>query len=360
MASSPRTAVRAASVPPATWREALRLESPLLVVVASYVGAVAVIAMFSDAARPLFAAGPEAGLVVAMVALVAAGLCMLDLLREGRSMTQRETWVRFRRRVLAPATVLRFGVAATLFWPFLDVFGWMKSRIPVLRPFYLDPALVEWERVLHVGRQPWEWLWPAFGSAPMVRFLDLFYHPLYSAVVVLTVLWFALRPAGAFRMQFLLTYVLIWIVLGSVFATALSSVGPCYYGRLLPGAADPFAPLMAQLNAIHVEQPLASITAQNVLWAGVENRALALGVSAMPSVHVGIAALLMFAALRAHRVLAIVGVVFFVITLLASVVLGWHYALDGYVVLPLVGALWWATGRLSRHHFAVPPDGRGE
>jgi membrane-associated phospholipid phosphatase len=65
----------------------------------------------------------------------------------------------------------------------------------------------------------------------------------------------------------------------------------------------------------------------------------------MPSVHVALTAIM---ALALRGVWRWVGFVFFVVILIGSVRLGWHYALDGYVSLLVVLLLWTGTGRFTR------------
>jgi hypothetical protein len=65
----------------------------------------------------------------------------------------------------------------------------------------------------------------------------------------------------------------------------------------------------------------------------------------MPSVHVGIGAWVGFGLWRTR--LRIAGLLFAILTLLGSVRLGWHYAIDGYVSIAIVAVLWWLVGRFA-------------
>jgi hypothetical protein len=44
---------------------------------------------------------------------------------------------------------------------------YLKSVIPLVHPFYLDPVLAEWDRTLHFGIDPWRYLQPILGYAPI-------------------------------------------------------------------------------------------------------------------------------------------------------------------------------------------------
>src|SRR5262245_18948712 len=91
------------------------------------------------------------------------------------------------------------------------------------------------------------------------------------------------------RMQFLLTQVLIWAVLGNLVATAFSSAGPCYYGRVV-GLPDPFAPLMEYLRRADEISSVTALFVQEKLWEAYldPNTGVWYGIAAMPSLHVAI------------------------------------------------------------------------
>lgn len=69
----------------------------------------------------------------------------------------------------------------------------------------------------------------------------------------------------------------------------------------------------------------------------------AMGISAMPSMHNAISFLYVMAARRAKLPLRIAAVVFAGLVLVASVHLGWHYAIDGLVAWASMGTIWWAV-----------------
>lgn len=67
----------------------------------------------------------------------------------------------------------------------------------------------------------------------------------------------------------------------------------------------------------------------------------------MPSMHVATAALVACLGFAVRPSLGVVGVLAAVVTEVASVALGWHYALDGYVGAALAIGVWWISGRLE-------------
>ena len=222
--------------------------------------------------------------------------------------------------------------------------GW-KAAIPSLNPFSWDQQLAVWDAALHGGVPPWEILQPLLGRAPVTRLLDAVYLMWHLALIGVVV-WQAWSPDRGTRMQFFLSFVLAWILLGTGLATALSSAGPCYFGPVT-GQPDPYVGLFDYLRSVDRLTPLGNLRAQEWLWANYQGRVENVSISAMPSMHVALPLLYVLASRRSPA-LAFGFVLYAVIILLASVHLGWHYAIDGYVSLVAVPVLWWLAGILAR------------
>src|SRR5690606_24652326 len=127
-----------------------------------------------------------------------------------------------------------------IFPAFFSVFTAFKSLLPALNPFSWDAAFTRLDAALHGGRQPWEILHPVLGF-PLAGLIVNCFYQLWFFTKFFVLYWqgFARRDL-ALRAQFFLTLLSGWIVNGAVFAVIFSSAGPCYYGRLHPGAPDPF------------------------------------------------------------------------------------------------------------------------
>lgn len=233
---------------------------------------------------------------------------------------------------------------------FFSVFTSMKSLIPVINPFAWDAALAEWDRVLHGGIDPWLLLQPLLGF-PVVTSAINFFYQCWLFVLYGFLVWqgFSLRDQRL-RMQFFLTLMLVWVLLGNVMATMLSSAGPVYFGRIT-GLYDVFLPLMEYLRAANETYPVWALELQDRLWNAyaLDDSQLGKGISAMPSIHVATSVLFALVAWRAHRLAGIVFSAYAVIVMIGSVHLAWHYALDGYVAALLTWLLWHAAGRLVVH-----------
>lgn len=233
---------------------------------------------------------------------------------------------------------------------FLSLFSSYKALIPELHAFSWDLQLAEWDRSLHFGIDPWRYLAPALVAPVAVKALDLLYHPVWSLLIFGMWTWMALdRSKPIVRVQLLLSLPATWILAGSVAATLFSSAGPCYFVEV-GGEADRFGPLLDRLAAIHGEWPLMSHMAQGALWERHVSRGSGFGsgISAMPSVHVASAFVLVLLARHyGPRVLA-PAAAYFAAILAGSVLLGWHYALDSYAGAALAWAMWALCGAVAR------------
>jgi membrane-associated phospholipid phosphatase len=68
----------------------------------------------------------------------------------------------------------------------------------------------------------------------------------------------------------------------------------------------------------------------------------------MPSQHVGIAWLMALYAFQFKRWLGILMTVFTLAIMVGSVILGWHYAVDGYLGVIVVSFIWLGSGFVLR------------
>lgn len=284
-----------------------------------------------------------------VVYAVAGAVALLGfrLTRDGESLKDLDTWKGVGAEFLRPERLVPFLVACLLMPPFMSVFVAFKTSIPDLVPFTWDARFMEWDRILHLGRHPWEILQPWLGRPALTRMLDYTYYTWFP-VVWLTMLW-QLWHGSAFsnyRRQFLLAFALSWILLGTVMATGLSSVGPVYYEAVM-GDPEPFAPLMSYIRSVDAAEPLTAVMAQNLLWQSYVDPSVAQveGISAMPSMHVAMVTLLVLVGFRVNRWVGTTYLLYALLILLGSVSLGWHYAIDGYAAAIGAIAIWWASGR---------------
>src|SRR5262249_39998357 len=154
-------------------------------------------------------------------------------------------------RLSLPQELSRWGLTATgaasgigllLLLPFfLSLFSSFKSLIPLIVPFSWDGSLAVMDRQLHGGIDPLRWFLPLLDHGLVVAGIDFVYHSLWSFGLFALWSWQVIdRRRPVLRLRFLLALPVIWIGLGSIAATLLSSAGPCYFFAVID-APDPFA-----------------------------------------------------------------------------------------------------------------------
>jgi len=226
----------------------------------------------------------------------------------------------------------------------LDTATRFKKLIPQLVPYYADRPLAAFEHRLF-GVDAWQITHAVIGREGTVV-IDTIYG-LWHIVNISLLCWLVLTRDRRFQVQAVLTYQLAWLLLGSAAAIGLASVGPCFYQEFTGDAR--FAPLMAQLRAVNGPYGLHSLVAMRYLLDNVHRNVLGGGISAMPSLHVGIAVFAVLVAFRQSRRLWLRGVasLYLAVIYIGSVHLGWHYASDGVVGALGVVVIWLAAGRFS-------------
>ncbi len=254
-----------------------------------------------------------------------------------------------------PARLLNAIPATIALIYFIECFTSIKSAIPFVNPFSWDLTLMELDRAVHFGVDPWRLLQPLLGYWWVTLFINLVYNLWFFVIwFVMVALAFADRQSEL-RLQYFVAFFLTWSIGGSLLAIVFSSAGPVYFGKLGLGT-DPYAPLLNYLHQTNNYVHLWAVNTQNMLWEAYtnDNKALISGISAMPSMHNTTAALIALLGWRVSRIAGIAGTLFAVMILVGSIHLGWHYALDGYAGIGLAVGIWYFSGILVRWYMALP------
>jgi hypothetical protein len=251
-----------------------------------------------------------------------------------------------RERVLLALPILAF-------WPITaSAFSYLKSVIPLMQPFYLDPLLRDWDLALHFGLDPWRILQPLLGYTWITYAINFGYALWFFVLQATLVLQAGAAGDRRRRMQFLLTMALAWALIGNLAATWMSSAGPCFYA-LVVGGPDPYAPLMDYLRGVaaslgewHI--PFTALILQDLLWESyaANGFGLAKGISAAPSMHIASSWIIWRLSWDLGRRARIAGSLFLALIFVGSIHLGWHYAVDGYLAVAFAWALWRMVGWL--------------
>lgn len=260
---------------------------------------------------------------------------------------------------LAPRRLLHLAPILLLIPVFAVAFSFLKTAIPVLNPYAWDAFFTRWDYLAHGGNHPWQLLQPILGYPLVTGAINFLYNLWYLIMYALLMLQVFDTRNPALRMRFLLSFLLTWIVLGTLGAVAFSSMGPCFDPAIESGNG-PYAPLMDYLKTTSELVPVPTLELQRMLWENYQNNGAAVGsgISAMPSMHVAIAALMALFGWRHSRAAGIALTVYALVVLIGSVHLAWHYALDGYAGALGAWLIWWLVGRWQANQrvgYATPP-----
>jgi len=229
-------------------------------------------------------------------------------------------------------------------------FNAFKQKVLPLAGYSFDPLLVRVDRALFLGVDPWRVTHSVLASPTATLVIDRLYHG-WFAPMVLGLIICAWMPAASYRLrtQYCLTYIGVWIVLGSMLAFAMPSAGPCFYAQLVD-PASPYQPLMAQLHAqqLALGTNFESLVNQQMLFKvrNIDSLVIGGGISALPSVHNGLAVLFALGAFQLNRVAGWLFAAYALLIRIGSIHIGWHYAVDGLVAAGMTVVMWKAAGRL--------------
>ena len=231
---------------------------------------------------------------------------------------------------------------------FMYVFANLKAAIPVLNPLSWDTYFSHLDEVLHFGTQPWVWLQPLLGYAPITFLLNLNYNLWFLVTWMVWVNFAFIDKPSELRTRFFLSFFAVWVLVGSLLAIVFSSAGPCFYGRL-GFTPDPYADLMTYLRGVNEAYTIWAIPLQDELWQGyLDNSVIVRGISAMPSMHNGSALLFALAGYQVSRFAGHLLGAHAVLIFIGSVHLGWHYAVDSYLAWALTLVIWFAMAPVAR------------
>ena len=250
-------------------------------------------------------------------------------------------------RYFTPRYLAGYFVILILMPVYKNAIASFKQTIPLIHDFSWDFALMKLDRALHLGHHPWELLSPTLAYPGLLHAIDYLYLVWFPVLFAFS-LWMGWTRRRRLRLHFFVSTLLVWGLLGSVLGTLFSSAGPCYYSSIVGAAENPFAPLMSRLAEIHGSVYLWALHNQAGLWQAYNEGYWMQfgGISAMPSVHLGMATVFALTAFNVHRWLGVIFAGYLCIIQAGAVLLGWHYAVDGYAGIILAWIIWRAAGQL--------------
>ncbi len=239
----------------------------------------------------------------------------------------------------------------------INFFFIQKSLIAFVNPYNWDPVLAAWDKLLHFGRYPHEFVIPAADSLNLglSTYFDLVYYVWFVVLYIGISFNLFLDTQRHRRLWFYWCFFLSWVLIGSLMALGFSSVGPLFFHDFYPALADPYTGLVAHFTQHGgSEFPIAAYSRTLLLkWATNGNMVNVNALSAMPSLHVAIAWLMVLYAWQIGRCATIAALIFCVSIFFASVYFGFHYAVDGYVSIATVSLLWWLVSKLLDRRYTA-------
>lgn len=211
-----------------------------------------------------------------------------------------------------------------------------------------------------LGADAWRLTHALFPYAWQTKMLDLAYHAWFLPMVGGIALCCFAGSRRLLAERYVATYVLTWVVQGTLLSWLLPAAGPCFVDKFRP--VTQFVPLMQRLHAQSTALVaegwggLAALDYQAGLLRtfGASEPILGGGISAMPSLHNALAVLFAAAAFRIDRRLGFAAAGYAGVIWIGSVHLGWHYALDGIVGAACCLVTWWACGLWQRRRVSSP------
>ena len=255
---------------------------------------------------------------------------------------------RLQTDILAPSRIANALHAFLANGIFFVGFIAIKKSIPLALPFTWDQTFMEMDKALHGGVLPHDWLLPLLGS-PAALFLVNVSYNLWFVVLLFCFFWFGYAKTDSrLRQRYLIAYLSLWLVGTCVLGTVFSSAGPCFYGFVVDGA-NPYDGLLATLKSANAVYPIWAVPTQETLWQShLAGHGEVEGVSAMPSLHVATSVLFVLQARAWGKRWALwFTMPFAALILIGSIVLGWHYAVDGYAGAVIALICWWLAGKLA-------------
>lgn len=257
----------------------------------------------------------------------------------------------------------RIILIMTLFCIGISAFTTFKLAIPQFMPFYADAFLADIDAFLH-GGNPGEFahaIVPAWAQYP----LGYLYGPVWFALWFGLIGFVGLQDNARLRQRYFWSMAMTIFLLGTLAATAFSSVGPIYYAKFVE--PERFSALLAAIRMSAVGDYMAQASAYLLASYQSDAAGFGTGISAMPSMHLAIVTLNACMLSSLNRLMGMLAWTYVALILLGSVYLGWHYAIDGYFSIAAVGVIWWAMGRAlaasraeAEPEFAAQPDALGE
>ena len=251
-------------------------------------------------------------------------------------------------RIAQPAQLI--ALPALIFPMFLGAYTWAKCSIPFAVGYGWERTCSDADRLIF-GTDAWR-LTHAVIPAAAGSAWTFFYAVVWGFALVFSGALVAVFASRRHVATFFTAMMMSWLIGGIGFAYAMSAGGPVFAHLVDPDLGARFSPLRQELVAMLGEKDMVLLS-QKYLAAGM-NVKIALkggGISAMPSMHIATATILVMAASRSRWLP--LAILFLLLTFVGSVHLGYHYAVDAPVAAVIAVLCWFAARRIYREPAAA-------
>jgi hypothetical protein len=257
-------------------------------------------------------------------------------------------------RTVIGARVLTGTFLLCMIGVFYGTFTSAKNMLPDIFHYHWDAQLAKADWLIGGGVDPSQYLMGIRGTE--LTALNFLYGGVWHVLVFGLTAFVALSKSNErVRKQFLLAFLMCWIVVGNIMAALFYSGGPSFYD-LFTGDAARFSHLT------HSITPTLTLAEQSYLRGFFKSGEVGIGsgIAAFPSMHVTAATLIAFLLRSMDKRLGWLGIAFVALIEIGSVRLGWHYAIDGYAGICSAVIVWWAAGKIVAGipRFDVSAEGR--
>lgn len=210
------------------------------------------------------------------------------------------------------------------------IYSTTKQYIPFINPNRYDEVLNHADTVIHFGINPALFMKDSIITRLFAQEMDYLYRAWFFIKPFILSFIIFFRPPRE-RDVLLATFLLLWGT-GAMIGLVWPSSGPFV---LYPEQGFPPLKMWSALTAQVFLNEIFLAGRPPSLW-GDGNLIFGTGLMALPSLHVTVCLYYVYAFRQSNRLVLSLALSFLFIIFLTSMASGWHYAIDGYVGLPIV------------------------